>query len=137
MKFLFNHVFLRCTLKHMYPVSVYQDTVKPFSFLTSCKASPREVMILSTSPREGSTTDTPIWPIRKYLSLFTSSVRSRCQKRSRVMLTFDIYMQTSCNNDSHFQKTRNEIARYDIWRKIECCHSVGSYGVIDWDLFQS
>jgi hypothetical protein len=52
-----------------------------------------------------------------------------------MVLTFDIDVQTTRNDDSFPQKTRDEIARCDVWREIECCHSIGSYSVCYGDLF--
>ena len=51
------------------------STAFAFASLISRKDSPRALMIFSTSPRRGSTTDTPIWPILKYLS----DKKARCQ----------------------------------------------------------
>ena len=55
-----------------------------FASLISCKDSPRALMIFSTSPRRGSTTDTPIWPILKYLSDKEHDVRTHSTPPKKV-----------------------------------------------------
>src|SRR5260221_9694525 len=115
--------------------SNYSQTFLFFNFLQGLCKRTNDFIYISTGRLYGRYAHMAYPKVLVFVHIVSSVQKKKNQ--SRVMLTFDIYMQTSCNDDPLFQKTRYEIARCDVWRKIESCHSVGSYGVIDWDLFQS